>query len=381
MNTTKIIDFVKRHQFIYFCYFWLMSAFVNILKILVRTDDKLILFVVYGGKSYCDSPRCLYEAMLTDNRFNGYRLVWAFRKPEDYPEIPLKIKIDTLSYYLTALKSRCWVTNESVTRALKFKGKKTFYFFTTHTALPKDNGKDLKRGTTFTSIRGVKYDCTCAQSEEEKQIQLRKYDLKDNQVLVCGYPKNDRIANHTESDVHIIREKLRIPDGKKVILYAPTKREEKKKQTLNFCNWAKELQEKYILLYRAHHSMVDKTRIEDISNFVIDVGSYPDNSDLLIVADVLISDYSGIFFEFGVQEKPMFCFAYDYEEYLSRRGLYVDIPNLLPGGSMSEKRFLNYFKTCNHDDVMEKVNKFRNKYISVYGNATSICLDTIYTNI
>ena len=43
-----------------------------------------------------------------------------------------------------------------------------------------------------------------------------------------------------------------------------------------------------------------------------DVSSYPNNNDLMLAADILISDYSGIFFEFGVQNKLMFCFAYDY---------------------------------------------------------------------
>jgi len=377
------INFIKKHHSIYTCYYWVMSAFVNVLKLFAKPDDKLILFVVYGGKFYSDSPKCIYESMLKDDRYKDYRLVWAFRNPKDFPHVADKIKIDTIKYYLTALKARCWITNESVTRALKFKGKNTFYFCTTHTPLPKLGAKDDVKGKpVFTSISRIKYDCTCAQSEAEKKIQLHRFELEDGQVHVVGYPKNDIIANHQQADVDRIREKLHIRDDRKLILYAPTFREMGQTSIpFDLRKWEESLKDKYILLFRAHHTVASQMDFSDYKDFVIDVSTYPDNTELLIVSDILISDYSGIFFEFGVQEKPMYCFAYDYDDYIKYRGLSVDVPKELPGGKMNEREFLDYFVSTDKQSVMKAVNVFRSKYITEYGHATSKCLDIIHAHI
>ena len=90
-----LITFVKTHRAIYILYYGLMTLFINLLKCFIKPEDELFLFVVYGGKTYADSPRCLYEAMKVDERFKKKKLVWAFRHPELFPNIPDKIKIDS----------------------------------------------------------------------------------------------------------------------------------------------------------------------------------------------------------------------------------------------------------------------------------------------
>ena len=142
MKKDSLIQYVKAHRWLYNLYYGTMSAFVRGLRLFVKPDDKLILFVVFGGKFFSDSPRCIYEAMLKDERFTGYRLIWAFRRPDEFPDVPERIEIDTMKYFITALKARCWVTHEGVNRALNFRGKHTFYFYTTHTALPIIAGAD-----------------------------------------------------------------------------------------------------------------------------------------------------------------------------------------------------------------------------------------------
>ena len=101
----------------------------------------------------------------------------------------------------------------------------------------------------------------------------------------------------------------------------------------------------------------------------------------MIAADILISDYSGILTEFGIQEKPMFCYAYDYDDYVATRGLYFDVREDLPGGYMKEDELLDYIKNGDRQEIMKKVETFRNKYIQVFGHATDTCLDIIYKNI
>ena len=101
----------------------------------------------------------------------------------------------------------------------------------------------------------------------------------------------------------------------------------------------------------------------------------------MIAADILVSDYSGIFFEFGVQDKPMYAFAYDYDEYIKSRQLYVDIKHEVPGGNLSEKDLLKLIKSGLTDEMKAKLNAFRKKYIAEYGSATQKAVDVVYANI
>lgn len=383
MTKEEIVSTVKRNKLIYTVYYYLMSAFINVVKCFVKPDDKLVLFVSYGGRYYNDSPRCLYEAMLKDRRFEGYRLVWAFIQPEKYPELNT-VKIDSLGYYMIALKARCWITNVSVERGLRFKGKRTYYFHTTHTTLPKLMGYDDKSGT-FSLPFGCQYDCSCAQSVKEKELQKSMFGLSDEQILVSGYPKLDMLCSYSEEQRNTVRDRLGIAKNKKAILYAPTYRDVHFGDTsypIDFAKWKSILGDDYIILFRAHPVVAKSLKIDSDNNFVKDVSSYPDNMELMMASDLLVSDYSGIFFEYAVQiNKMMYCYAYDYDEYIKTRGLYFDIRDLIPGGHLKEDELLYLIKDGNNETALESLNKFRSQYVSQYGNAISICLDNIMSKI
>lgn len=379
MKETLIV-LIRNNRFIYAIYYYLMTFLVNVLKIFVKTDPNLILFVSFGGRYFNDSPKCLYDAMKKDTRFQNCRLVWGFREPDAFKDVKEKVKIDTLNYYITALKARCWITNVHIERGVNFKGKHTFYLNTTHTILPKVTGTLIDRKNTFTSKGGSKCDCYTVQCEFERDI----LEVDNSLVQVIGYPKSDILANYTHEYYIQVRNKLRIPSGKKVILYAPTFREGKDRSVplkVDFKKWEEVLGEDYIVLFRAHPVVACNLEIDSSNTFVKDVSSYSDNNDLIIASDILISDYSGIFFEFGVQDKPMFCYAYDYDEYIKIRPLYFDIRKELPGGFLNESDLLHYIKSGDRVEIMELVKSFKEKYITVYGNATSKCLDIIHSSI
>ena len=375
----NIIEFVKNNRFVYSAYSFLGGAFINLIKLFVKTDDKLILFVSYGGRHYNDSPKCIYEKMLDDERFKDYRLIWAFRNPSDKP-VKEAIKIDTLKYYITALKARCWVTNVVIERGLNFTGKHTYYFHTTHTTLPKLSGNDEQK-IVFGSRFRYKYDCSCAQSEEEKRLQQNMFDLKPEQILVCGYPKNDALVHATSEDRDSILKELGIEPSKKTIMYAPTFREyntDKENLPISFFRWKGILGDEFVVLFRAH-PIIAQRMVSSIPGFLYDVSSYPDNMKLMIASDYFISDYSGIFFEYAVLNRPMYCYAYDYDEYIKTRQLYMDIRKQLPSGNETE--IMNMIKNSDHSFEMGKVNKFKSIYVAEYGNATSKAVDNIYNSI
>lgn len=375
-----LIDLVKNNRIVYSLYYYTMSGVLKFLKLFAAADDKLILFVSYGGRYYNDSPRCIHQAMLIDPRFKDYKLVWAFRDPSNFPLIENRVKIDSLAYFITAMKAKCWITNVYIERGLNFKSKHTFYLNTAHGNIPKLGWTDVDAKTTFLPKKVTMSDAFLVQSEFERDNLKGK---EDNSVLI-GFPKNDVLANYTEEYRLKLRQKFGVPAGKKVILYAPTYREgilTDRPVPIDFKKWESVLSDEYIVWFRAHPVFACKVKVDSSSEFVIDMSSYPENTDLMIAADVLISDYSGITAEFGIQDKPMFCYAYDYEDYNRTRGLYFDVRDALPGGHMDEDELINYIKNGNKDEIMAKVHEFKSKYVQAYGHATEKCLDLIYQNI
>ena len=377
--TTKI----KRSKILYCIYYYIMSALINLYKIFLKADDKLILFVCYGGRHYSDSTRVIYEAMLKDNRFNGYTIYWAFRNPENYPLIPNKVNINSLKYFNIALRARCWVTNVIVERALNFKGINTYYVHTTHGVLCKLDGKDAIDSANFKSLSKTnKFDCCFASSEIEKYIYAGMFGIPVRNMYVIGMPKNDILVHHSKDYRNNLRNQLGIQDGKIAVLYAPTFREEanfKEVFDIDVNLWKNILGDDYVLLYRAHP--VVSTRVKENDNFFIDVTNYEVVEDIMIASDVLVSDYSGIIFDYCIMEKPIFLWPYDYDKYDAIRGLYFDIRKELPYKE-DQRDLLEMIKGYDLKQLVDEyIRPFKEKYETEYGNATQKALDLIYKNI
>ena len=377
-----IKTFIKRNAWAYTLYFYVLSTVIKIYKLFLRADDKLILFVCYGGRHYSDSTKVIYEAMLKDERFKDYKIVWAFTQPEKYGFIPNRVNINSLKYIRIALEARCWVTNVIVERALDFTGINTYYFHTTHGVLVKLDGFDAKEKKNFKSLAPCRFDCCLAQSEYEKKTLMSMLGLKSEVVKILGFPKNDILVNHSEQYRSDIRKKLGVPENKRAVLYAPTFREEddfKERFDINIELWKEILGEDYILLYRAH-PVVSSSKKENDS-FFIDTTQYDVVEDIMIAADILVSDYSGIIFDYSLMLKPIFLWPYDYDKYNKIRGLYFDIRKELPWKE-SENDLLTMIKNADlKKNVDQYVLPFRNKYASEYGNGTKNSLDEIYKNI
>lgn len=372
-------NILKRNRILYYLYYYCMSILINLLKLFIVPDKKLILFVSYGGRHYSDSPRVIYEAMLTDNRFKNYKLVWAFIEPERF-DVKNKIKIDSLKYFITALKARCWITNVMVERALNFKGKNTFYFHTTHGILVKKDGPDVKN-KKFSPCAKYKYDISLAQSEYEQKIEMRIFGLPKEKIKIVGYPKDDILSSYSNEYREKIRRALGISEGKKVILYAPTFRENRdfnESFKLNIELWRKDLGKEYVLLYRAHPVVKAEDKIDN--DFFIDVTSYEVVEELMIASDVLVSDYSGIIFDYCIMHKPIYLWTYDFAEYEKERGFYFDIREELKA-SETEKGVINMLKTHDWTSEPKEVVDFQKKYETVHGRGTENSLNLIYENI
>ena len=271
---------------------------------------------------------------------------------------------------------------------LNFKGKKTFYLNTWHGTPIKKIGNDtLTNNKAFSSKNKFNADIITVQSEFEADVFLRVFNIERNKFLWCGLPRNDVLANYTSDYVNELKKKLNLPLDKKIVLYAPTFREFARdkmqncvlKPPVDLKKWEKELSDDFCFLFRAHYEV---SKIMDIkeNDFLRNVTDYPSLNELMLVSDILISDYSSIYFDFSIMDKVMLHFTYDYDEYAEKRGMYFDIRDYL-NGSNNEDDLIQIIKNINYSDEIKKTQMFRDKYVNYYGNAAKASVDCIYKNI
>ena len=385
---SRLADFVKYNKVVYTIYYYVGSLLVNMLKLFVRSDRNVILFVSFGGKRFDDSPRTIYEAMLSDHRFDQCRLIWAFRSPERHQLTRgEKVKIDTPRYFITLMKAGIWITNSSMTRGLYVRGSNTFSINTWHGTPIKRIEHEAKNAGNFLSKKTIHDDVRLCQGTYERDIFLRVFRSSMEDYHLIGLPCNDRLTSPCDQEEKKrIRERLGVPMDKKVILYAPTFKDDERddngtiKAQLHISpqKWEYFLGDRYVMLLRLHHEITAANPLPP-NQFIIDVTAYPDINDLILVSDLLISDYSSIFFDFAITGKPMLCYTYDYDQFENVRGLYFDIREELEmkGRCDTEEQVIHEIQTMDYEKRSAITRRFLQKYVQAYGSATPQTLNVI----
>ncbi len=381
----KLINIIKYTPILYSVYYHVMNLIINVIGFFVRTDKNLILFNSYAGRKYDDSPRVIFEQMKTDERFRDTKIVWAFHNPASVGlvEGARIIRTDNINYFLTALKARVWITNSSVERGLHFKKKRTFYLNTWHGTPIKKMGRDV--GNENSSFAPKKADCInamMAQSDFEAEVFSRMFRLPKSAFIKAGLPRNDILVNTPEYLRWEIRNTLNIDPSKRIILYCPTFREYKKDENgcilvppMDLEKWKHLLGDEYVLLFRAHYEVARVMDIQE-NEFVRNMTDYPVLNDLMIISDLLISDYSSVFIDYSIMDKPMLHFTYDYQEYAEKRGMYFDIREYISGAA-TEDGVIALVREMNTELEIDKTRSFRQHYVQYYGHATQAALDCL----
>lgn len=343
----------------------------------------MILFSSFAGKKFNDSPKVLYDAMCTDPRYDGYKFVWAFEHPENF-DLPKgdKIKMDTLTYFLTALKSKVWICSVNIERGLSFKKKNTIYINTWHGAGTKKIGNACagRSDYDFTSV-----DMMLVQSNFEREIFERDFRCRPDAIRMIGFPRNDElftISSDRQKKMEL-RKQFGIPDGKKVILYAPTWRDSqdgglsyKFEAPMNITKWKERLSNDYVMLFRMHtFTTIFDMQYDDFSR---NVSSYDNLNHILAISDVVVTDYSTIVYDSAVAHVPFICFGFDYDRYYQERGFYFDLNKEYPGGVLkTEDDVINRIDEVIKGADADKFNAFRNKYIEAGGDSVRLILNEL----
>lgn len=382
----KIEYFIKHNSFFQPIYRFCFSVFFRFLGIFVKCKRKTILFSSFSGKSFNDSPKAIYDELIKRKEFAGYDFVWAFENPDDFT-LPKgrKIKINSLRYFLTALGAKYWVANVNIERGLVFKKKTTVFLHTGHGTGPQVCGNAVK-GRNLYDYSNV--NIMCADGPFIKEVYVRDFKANPNNFLMCGRPRDDELFTLASKDKEHFRHYFGIPENKKVILYAPTWRDDsynpKDKDynviPINIKEWERLLSKDYVVIFRAHSQSTNKNNFS-YNSFFINGSSYPYVNHQILIADIIISDYSSLMWDAALIKKPIVSFAYDYDNYLSTRGLYFDMRKEFPGGVVeNEKQLLERILNFDFEKETQNSEALAKKYITRNSSsATKACIEALFS--
>ncbi|WP_346731558.1 CDP-glycerol glycerophosphotransferase family protein [Staphylococcus sp. IVB6227] len=313
--------------------------------------NNTIVFESFGGKSYSDNPKCIYEYMKL--RYPQYKYYWVAQNSETFKS-PNNLNIvvkNSRAYYNLYKKAHVWVLNSRLPLHMQ-KKENQLYIQTWHGTPLKRLANDMHKvriPNTTTALykknfyRATRrWDYLISPNKYSTEIFRSAFWMDTDRILEVGYPRNDLLVNHQDDKIlqQDIRQSLKIPDGKKVILYAPTWRDDdyfyvgsyKFELTLDLSKLQKSLGDNYVILLRMHYFIANRLDLSGLEGFAIDVSGHPDISELFLISDALITDYSSVMFDYGILKRPQFFFAYDIDKYNQElRGFYMNYHKDLPG--------------------------------------------------
>lgn len=371
---------------------------------LLPVDDDLVFFESGMGKQYADSPRRIYEELL--RRDAPLRKVWSFVTPTPLPDSATKtVERHSLAYYYYLARARYWVSDQSfpyyVTRR-----PDGLYLQTWHGTplkrmlhdLDSVHGRDsgyLHRATTAAAQWG-----TLVSPSEFTTSALRSAFRYTGDVLEVGYPRNDVLHAPDSAEVgERVRRRLGIRPEQRVVLYAPTFRDDQTMAPGQFTFALPfdldKLHEQLtgdaggespdtVLLLRMHVHVRTKLLIpEHLRGFVHDVSRHPEIQELYLAADVLVTDYSSVFFDYATLRRPILFYAYDLAAYRDvLRGFYLDYDTELPGPIVRTQDELAHALT-HLDEVDAPFQDRREEFLARFaprddGSATQRVVDAVF---
>jgi len=327
----------------------------------VVKNANMFVFESFFGKNYGANPRYLYEELVRSGR--KFTAVWVYspqRKPFRMTAPPnvtlIQVARGSAQYHQLLREARYWVNNVRFPENIE-KTPGTIYIQTWHGTPLKRLGLDIDASGPEVLARASflkdasQWDYLLAQNDYSAEIFARAFDLKCP-IIVEGYPANDVLSDAKKRNKanRYIRKKYNIPSEKKILTYAPTWRDKNQvgdqwkfanEIKINFKALQKAIGDEYVVVLRLHHLMVRSVSFSGLEGFLFDGSKEPDANRLMAATDLLVTDYSSIFFDYACSGKPMIFYMHDLEEYETEiRGFYFDPRSELPGPIVQDQSAL-----------------------------------------
>lgn len=184
------------------------------------------------------------------------------------------------------------------------------------------------------------YSYAICGSQHLRDVYSEAFGIEKEAVFATGLPRIDGFLREGRADEVLVDFEKQFPaaKGKRKLLWAPTFRGRGSGDAhydydvIDFRALYDSCGDDTVVLFRQHHFIPDPAPIPDeFRDRLIDVSSFPDTNDLLLISDVLITDYSSVIYEYSLLERPMIFFAYDLETYSATRGMHRDYVEAAPG--------------------------------------------------
>lgn len=297
-----------------------------------------LLFISYGGLQFSCNPKYITK-FLIENHKDQYDIIWVFKEPEKFKHIDesiVRVKYLSLAHFYYVITSAVCITNMGFNKFFFVRKNQRFVQTWHGGGAYKRSGESMNK-KYFQRILDRQHDSMITDFISSSKY-FTDYFIGDlnyhNNILSIGMPRNSFLLK--EKDNKKLKENIKTKIDKNYhknkcyILYAPTWRDDKDEYELpNFENITTELGTKFdkeiVILFRSHH--FHNIVSDDIRNNCINVTNYPDMQELLLVSDILISDYSSCIWDFSLLMRPCFLYVPDLSKYESARGLYTDIHN------------------------------------------------------
>jgi CDP-glycerol glycerophosphotransferase len=300
----------------------------------------------FFGKNYSDSPKYVYE-YISKNYPGQFKFIWVIdKKHTKIPYRHTKVKRFSVGYMYYLARSKYYVFNSRQPEWARKREGNVFLQAWHGTPLKRlvFDMEDISSATPKYKQQVYKqsrvWDYLIAPNKYSSDI-FRRCFMFDNVMLETGYPRNDILHDKNREQIaEQIKTKLGIPKDKKTILYAPTWRDDeyytkgryKFTLKLDLQLLKEKLGKEYVILLRTHYFIADSLDVTGLEDFAFNLSKYDDISELYLISDILITDYSSVFFDYANLKRPMLFFTYDLEKYRDiLRGFYIDIEEELPG--------------------------------------------------
>lgn len=333
-----------------------------------------ICFESFLGKQYADSCKYIYEYLLKNYK-KDYKFIWIINDDSvKIPGNPTRVHRFSLKYFYYMTRSKYWVNNMRQPKWYP-KRKGNVFLETWHgTPLKKlvfDMEDVYSASPTYKAevySQSRKWDYLVSDNPFSTEVFQSCFMFPKEKILEYGYPRND-LMHHPRKDkiAARIRKKVGVPEGKKTILYAPTWRDDeyygkgqyKFKLQLDLRRLREEFGDEYVILLRTHYFIADSLDVTGVEDFAINVSKYSDITELYLISDICITDYSSVFFDYANLKRPILFFTYDLEKYRDvLRGFYIDIEKEIPGPLL--------YTNDEVVDAIKNIDKIEKKYHDRY---------------
>ncbi|MET8681417.1 CDP-glycerol glycerophosphotransferase family protein [Streptomyces sp. NPDC004647] len=316
-------------------------AYHELLKFPVDRD--LVLFEAQEGRGYADSPRYIYEELV--RRGLPLRAVWSYSGDRSsFPDDVRLVRRGSWEYVRVLARARYWVDSHGFP-SIYAKRPETRYLQTWHGQAIKYMGFDapeLRFGSPERQQQHrdmiSRWDVLISPSQEFERTFVRANEFT-GELLTCGLPRNDPLVRWNEPEQRdraaAARARLQIPDGRRMLLYAPTFRDGERGTgnsiRIDLAEIAERCGRDWTVVVRPHY-YENFTVPREVGHVVRDGRPFADINDLLLASDALLTDYSSVMFDYANLGRPILLFTDDYEHYRdSSRGMYYDLPEIAPG--------------------------------------------------